>query len=103
MRVRVWDDAGPDLLAALLEEERASALPAYRRIRIAPAAATGPDMTWEYEFTDPKAGRLHGLEHAFVANGHTYLIQWRAAPAKWVASQKDRQVVMNSFRPGTQA
>jgi serine/threonine protein kinase len=101
LRVRVWDDAGPDLLAALVQEERASALPAYRRIKIAPVAgAAGQDTTWEYEFTDPKAGRLHGLEHAFVANGHTYLIQWRAAPAKWAASQKDRQVVMNSFRPG---
>jgi hypothetical protein len=104
LRVRVWNDAGPDLLAALRREEQASALPRYEQIRIeALADAPNRDTVWEYEFTDPKAGRLRGLDHAFVAGGRTYVIQWRTPPAKWVAAQKDLQVVMNSFRPAAQA
>ncbi len=100
MRVRVWTDAGPDLLAALQRQERTAALPEYRPIRMeALPGAANQDTVWEYEFTDPKAGRLRAVDHAFVANGRTYVIQWQAAPAKWAASQKDYQVALNSFRP----
>jgi hypothetical protein len=101
LRVRVWNDAGPDLQAAMAREERRNALPRYDLVQIGAAANNG--AVWEYEFTDPKAGRLHGMEHAFVAGGRTYVIQWRASPAKWAATQKDFQVVMSSFRTGTAA
>jgi predicted Ser/Thr protein kinase len=100
LRVKVWDGLGPDLVAAFVRQEQTDALPGYRRIRIeATPDAADHDTVWEYEFTDPKAGRLHGLEHAFVAAGHTYVIQWRAPTAKWTGSLADLQVVRNSFRP----
>jgi hypothetical protein len=106
LRVRVWDDAGPDLLVALVhqEGEGLSTLPEYRRIQIARVAgARNQDTVWDYEFTDPKAGRLRGREVAFVARGRPFVIQWRTPPGTWAASQKDLEVVINSFRPDAQA
>jgi eukaryotic-like serine/threonine-protein kinase len=104
LRVKVWQGAGPnlDLLVALVRNEQKARLPAYHRIRIeATPGAADRDTVWEYEFTDPKAGRLHAVEHAFVAGGRTFLIQWRAPVAKWTASLADLAVVRASFRPGT--
>jgi serine/threonine protein kinase len=96
LRVRVWDNAGTDLTAALAKQEQKADLPAYRRIRIEPR---GAEAVWEYTFTDPKAGPLRGLERAFVAGGHRYLMQWRTPPAKWAANAQRFAVVTNSFRP----
>jgi eukaryotic-like serine/threonine-protein kinase len=107
LRVTATDDTGADLLAAFGRQERKGGLPGYRRIAMAdvPQAdravpwLAAKETTWEYEFTDPKAGRLHGLERAFVANGHTYVVQWRTPQAKWTQSQRDLRVVLDSFRP----
>jgi hypothetical protein len=96
----VWDDQGDDLTAALVRTETAGGLPDYQRIRLAPVPDT-PDKAaeWEYTFKDPKAGELHGLEHAFVAGGHKYLVQWRTPMDKWDSARADYDVVMRSFRP----
>jgi len=104
LRVRVWNEAGPDLLTALVKEEDRGlgSLPRYRRVQITTVAGgANRDTIWEYEFTDPTAGRMRTREHAFVAGGRTFVIQWRAPVAMWAASQQDLQVVRDSFRPGT--
>ena len=96
LRIRVWDGAGTNLVAALVREEASAKLANYRRIRIegpAPGSAV-----WEYTFTDPKAGPLRALEQAFVAGGVTYLVQWRTPPAKWEDGKRTHSVVMHSFR-----
>jgi hypothetical protein len=53
---------------------------------------------WEYTFTDPKMGRLHGLERAFVTASGAYLIQWRTPADKWAANLPKLGVVTSSFR-----
>ena len=102
LRVRVWDDAGPDLLAALGREENTAGLPAYQKVRMA-ALPGSAGAEWEYMFTDPKAGALHGLERVFVAGGHTYLVQWRTPPDRWDKSKDDFTIVLKSFQPATNA
>jgi predicted Ser/Thr protein kinase len=101
LRITVSDGAAPDLLAALAEREDLDDMPGYRKLRMAAAPDSDLAAEWEYEFTDPKAGRLRGMERTFVAGGHTYVIQWRVAPARWEGSQKDLRVVLDSFRPAT--
>ena len=98
LRVRVWNGAGTDLTDALGREEQRADLPAYRRIRL---EARGAEAVWEYTFSDPKAGPLRGSERAFVAGGHTYLMQWRTPVDKWAANARTLTVVTNSFRPPT--
>jgi hypothetical protein len=53
---------------------------------------------WEYTFTDPKFGRMHGLDRAFVVGGRAYLIQWRTPATKWAANLSNLGVVTASFR-----
>ncbi len=102
LRIMVSDGATPDLLGSLTQREARDELPGYRQLRMADVSDdAGVAAEWEYEFTDPKAGRLRGMERTFVAGEHTYVIQWRAAPAKWEGSQKDLRVVLDSFRPPT--
>lgn len=96
LRIRVWDGAGTNLVAALTLEEQSAKLANYRRIRIeGPASGSA---VWEYTFTDPKAGPLRALEQAFVAGGVTYLVQWRTPPAKWEDGKRTHTAVMKSFR-----
>jgi hypothetical protein len=96
LRIRVWDGAGTDLVAALTREERSANLANYRRIRI--EGPSSGSAAWEYTFTDPKAGPLRALEQAFVAGGITYLVQWRTPPGKWEDGKRTHAAVMNSFR-----
>ena len=96
LRIRVWDGAGTNLVAALTREEKSAKLANYRRIRIeGPASGSA---VWEYTFTDPKAGPLRAIEQAFVAGGVTYLVQWRTPPAKWEDGKRTHTMVMKSFR-----
>jgi hypothetical protein len=98
LRVKAWDDAGSDLVAALTRQEGADGLPDYRPFRI---ESEGPAAVWEYEYTDPEAGRLRGLDRAFVAGNHTYVVQWRTPSATWNRSRNELSVVLASFRPAT--
>jgi predicted Ser/Thr protein kinase len=96
IRIQLLDDAGSDLAAVLSKEERKGTLPRYERIRLGSTGQNG-EAVWEYRFTDPKAGRLHAVERAFVRNGQTYVIQWRTPVKKWAAQHKTYGVVVNSF------
>jgi serine/threonine protein kinase len=95
--VREWGRSDPDLGASLRREETAAALPSYRRLRME-VAPQQDRAEWEYTFTDPKMGALHGLERAVVLGGHTYLIQWRTPAARWTALRASRQIVLDTFR-----
>jgi serine/threonine protein kinase len=100
IRVRVWDTAGADLTKAIGRLERTSRLPGYHRIRLDAVPGAQDNATaWEYTYTDPKAGKLHGLERVFTAGGHTYLIQWRTPVNGWTSHQPTHTIVMDSFRP----
>ena len=94
---RDWTPSDPDLRMALIREETAAALPTYERLRIE-VSAQGDRAEWEYTFTDPKMGRLHGLERAVVAGGRSYLLQFRAPAEKWTQTSSVRQVVLDTFR-----
>jgi hypothetical protein len=97
IRIRILDGTDPD--AALTREERTAELPRYERIRLDSTPQAGnPEAIWEYLFTDPKAGRLHALERAFVRDGRTYVIQWRTPATRWSSQQRTYAVVVNSFR-----
>jgi len=95
--VRAWAPANTDLAAALVREEEVAKLPGYRRINM----AVLPDRrgaVWEYTFTDPKMGRLHGLERAFLtSNNRAYLVQWRTPLDKWNDNLGKLGVVTSSF------
>jgi hypothetical protein len=95
--VRAWAPANTDLAAALVREEELAKLRGYRRINM----AVLPDRrgaVWEYTFTDPKMGRLHGLERAFLtSNNRAYLVQWRTPLDKWNDNLGKLGVVTSSF------
>ena len=95
--VREWSRSDPDLGAAMRREETAAALPQYKRLRM----EVGPQQDraeWEYTFTDPKMGALHGLDRAVVLGGRSYIVQWRTPAAKWTALRSQRRLVLDSFR-----
>jgi hypothetical protein len=95
--VREWQPSDPDLGVALRREETAAGLGKYKRLRM----AVSPQLDsadWEYTFTDPKMGVLHGLERAVLRDGRAYLIQWRTPAAKWAANAAKRDVVLDGFR-----
>jgi len=96
--VREWKRSDPDLSAALRREETAAGLPAYRRVRMV-VSPQQDSAEWEYTFTDPKMGALHGLERAVIVEGRAYLIQWRTPASKWVQNLGKLGIVVNTFRP----
>jgi hypothetical protein len=98
--VRAWNPSDPDLSLAMAREESAAALPSYQRIRMT-VSPERVGAVWEYTFTDPKMGRLHGLDRAVLAPGGTYMIQWRTPAAKWTENLAKLDVVTQSFRPAS--
>ncbi len=96
LRVLDWGRPNQDLQAALAREEARAKMAGYHRMRLEPS---GQGAVWEYTFTDPKAGPLHGLDQAFVMKGRTYLIQWRTPPAKWQANLNNLEIIAGSFQP----
>jgi serine/threonine protein kinase len=95
--VREWLPSDPDLSIAFKREETAAGLRNYKRLRMA-VAPTQDSAEWEYTFTDPKMGALHGLDRAVQRDGRSYIIQWRTPAAKWAANGGKRAVVLNTFR-----
>jgi len=98
--VREWNRSDPDLGLALRREETAAALPKYKRLRMV-VAPTQDSAEWEYTFTDPKMGALHGLDRVVVTNGRSYIVQWRTPARKWTDYMGKMSVVVDRFRPAT--
>jgi eukaryotic-like serine/threonine-protein kinase len=98
--VREWNRSDPDLGLALRREETAAALPKYQRLRMV-VAPTQDSAEWEYTFTDPKMGALHGLDRVVVANGRSYIVQWRTPARKWTDYMGKMTIVVDHFRPAT--
>ena len=96
LAVREWTPPDPDVMTALGREETAAGLPGYQRVRMDSA---GQGAVWEYAFTDPELGPLHGLDRAVVANGRSYLIQWRTAAAAWDQNLADLERMTATFQP----
>jgi hypothetical protein len=96
--VRQWSPSDPDLSAALRREETAAGLRNYKRVRM-DVAPQQTSAEWEYTFTDPKMGALHGVERAVVQNGRTYLLQWRTPAPDWEKHKVNLAVIVNTFRP----
>ncbi|MFL6111509.1 MAG: hypothetical protein ACJ786_09175, partial [Catenulispora sp.] len=94
--VREWVPSDPDLGLALKREETAAGLSKYKRIQMT-VAPTQDSADWEYTFTDPKMGALHGLDHVVLLNGRFYIIQWRTPAASWTANAGKRAVVLDTF------
>jgi serine/threonine protein kinase len=99
--VREWTRSDPDLTAALRREETAAGLPRYKRLRMV-VSPQQDSAEWEYTFTDPKMGALHGLERAVLAGGRAYLIQWRTPAREWAQHLSKLDVVTRTFRPAQQ-
>src|SRR4029453_103119 len=93
-----WTPSDPDLGAALAREETAAGLGNYKRVRMT-ISPQQDSADWEYTFTDPKMGPLHGLDRAILRDGRAYIIQWRTPAAKWAANAAKRAVVLDTFRP----
>jgi hypothetical protein len=98
LRISSWKPDQANIVAALIDEERAVTLPAYKRIRIE-ALPQAPDAIWEYTFRDPRAGPVRGLQRVVDFGGRTYLIEWRTSRAAWAVSLQNLAVVLDSFRP----
>ena len=100
--VREWNRSDPDLTAALRREETAAGLPGYKRVRMV-VSPQQDSAEWEYTFTDPKMGALHGLERAVLVGGRAYLIQWRTPAGEWAQHLSKLGTVVNTFRPAAAA
>ena len=98
--VREWGRSDPDLFVAMRREETAAALPGYRRVRMV-VSPQQDRAEWEYTFTDPTFGRLHGLERAVILSGRAYLLQWRTPAGKWADNRKRMGIVLDTFRPAS--
>jgi hypothetical protein len=98
--VREWSPSDSDLFVALANEESRArrSMPNYRRTSMQVLPQQN-GAVWEYTFTDPKMGRLRGLERAFVVDDRAYLIQWRTPAAKWAENLPNLGVVTTHFRP----
>jgi hypothetical protein len=96
--VREWNPSDPDLSAAMRREETAAALPRYQRLRMT-VSPQQDSAVWEYTFTDPKMGPLHGLDRAVLVGGRAYLLQWRTPADKWAQHLAKLAVVTDTFRP----
>ncbi len=95
---RAWAPSNVDPAVALAREETLAQLPGYRRVSLERLPGE-QGAVWEYTFTDPKAGRLHGLERAFITPTGAYLVQWRTPADKWAANLPKLGVVTSTFRP----
>jgi predicted Ser/Thr protein kinase len=93
-----WNAPDPAPLTALQRAEQAANLPGYRRIRIDPVADQMA-AEWEYTFSDPKMGALHGVDRGVVVNGRRYLIQWRTAASDWQRQLPSFGLITKSFQP----
>jgi serine/threonine protein kinase len=102
--IREWSPAVGNLVPALSAEEASAALgPTYRRIQIADVRQDGQNAgaLWEYTFTDPRMGPLHGIERAVVVSGQKYLVQFRTPADKWQQNLFVLDVVTTTIRsPG---
>jgi serine/threonine protein kinase len=98
LRIGVRAPGASDPVTALVDAERANRLAAYRRIRIE-ALPRSSDAVWEYTFTDPRAGPVHGLERLVALGGSSYVIAWHTPTAAWASHLEDLAVVLESFRP----
>jgi serine/threonine protein kinase len=102
--IREWTPGSANLVAALGGEEARAALgPTYSRIQIVSVRPEEPNAgaLWEYTFTDPKMGPLHGVERAVVLSGHHYLIQFRTPADKWQQNLFVLDIVTTTIRsPG---
>ena len=94
--VRKWTPSNPDLSTALVHEEQTAKLPKYTRIDIESLPGQ-QGAAWEYTFTDPKAGQLHGLDRVFVTTSGTFIIQWRTPIREWTQNLSKLGVVTSSF------
>ncbi|WIM98338.1 serine/threonine-protein kinase [Actinoplanes oblitus] len=90
LRVGSWPHPPRDVLADLLDQERAVKLPSYRRVQIAAV----PAPVWEFTYTDPKAGPTHVLRQ--LVDGK-YLVEWRTPRADWVTSLPKLTEIRDSF------
>ncbi len=95
--VRAWAPSNGDLAVALSREAELAKLPGYREISVENLPG-GQGAVWEYTFTDPEMGRLHGLERAFRTPGGGYLVQWRTPVDEWAANLPKLGVIASSFR-----
>ena len=95
--VRPWTPSNGDLAVALSREAKRAKLPGYREISVE-NLPDGQGAVWEYTFTDPKMGRLHGLERAFLTPTGGYLVQWRTPADDWAANLPKLGVIASSFR-----
>jgi hypothetical protein len=86
-----------DLAVALAREADLAKLPGYRKISVE-ILPTGQGAVWEYTFTDPKMGRLHGVDRAFLTPTGSYLVQWRTPSDKWAANLPKLGTITNSFQ-----
>jgi hypothetical protein len=94
--VHKWTPATVDLSAALAREKQLAKLPKYERIGI-DSLPGQQGAAWEYTFTDPKFGPLHGLERAFVTPSGTFLLQWRTPVKEWAQYLPGLGVVTRSI------
>jgi eukaryotic-like serine/threonine-protein kinase len=100
--VREWIRPDPDLQAALRREETAANLPSYKRLRMN-VAPQQDSAEWEYTFTDPKMGPLHGVDRAVIVGSRAYLITWRTPAAEWSQHRERFRVVASTFQPAPPA
>ena len=95
--VRAWAPYNVDLMVALSREEELGNLPRYKRVSLELLPGQ-QGAVWEYTFTDPRMGPLHGLERVFLTSNGAYLVQWRTPAAKWAANLGQLGMVTSSFR-----
>jgi hypothetical protein len=95
--IRAWNPSDPDLAVALAREESMAKLRNYRRIGIQ-VLPGGQGGAWEYTFTDPTMGRLHGLDRVFVMAGRTYLLELRTPADRWTENLDNLAVIAGSLR-----
>jgi hypothetical protein len=95
-----WNRSDPDLGLALRREETAAGMQKYSRLRMV-VAPTQDSAEWEYTYTDPKMGALHGLSRVVVANGRSYIVQWVTPARKWTENMGKMGTVVDGFRPAT--
>jgi hypothetical protein len=98
LRVTVWRQPPDDVVAALIAQERATKLTAYRRIRIE-RLPDSPDAVWEYTYTDPKAGPMRGLQRVITTGGRTFAIDWRTTRPSWAGNVARYLAILDSFTP----
>jgi tRNA A-37 threonylcarbamoyl transferase component Bud32 len=100
LEVGPWIPSNNDLVASLMREEQQARLAGYQRLRIEPLSGyrTEAAAEWEYLYTDPQRGRLHGITRGFIVADRAYLIEWRTPVAVWPANRGTLGTILDSFR-----